>query len=52
MLVTNREYDNVLVWQERLYPKNFNKLKKLVPANYKPPPEKKVEEDDKKAANI
>ena len=52
VLVTNREYDNVLVWQERLYPKNFNKLKKLVPANYKPPPEKKVEEDDKKAANL
>ena len=48
VLVTNREYDNVLVWQERLYPKNFNRLKKLVPANAKPPPEPKVEEDEKK----
>ena len=51
VLVTNREYDNVLVWQERLYPKNFNKLRKLVPANAKLPPEPKVEEDDKKQAS-
>ena len=51
VLVTNREYDNVLVWQERLYPKNFNKLRKLVPANAKAPPEPKVEEDDKKQAS-
>ena len=51
VLVTNREYDNVLVWQERLYPKNFNRLKKLVPANAKPPPEPKVEEDEKKQAS-
>ena len=51
VLVTNREYDNVLVWQERLYPKNFNKLRKLVPANAKPPPEPKVEEDEKKQAS-
>ena len=51
VLVTNREYDNVLVWQERLYPKNFNKLRKLVPANVKPPPEPKVEEDEKKQAS-
>ena len=50
VLVTNREYDSVLVWQERLYPNNFKKLKKLQPANYKPPPEPKVEEDDKKQA--
>ena len=51
VLVTNREYDNVLVWQERLYPKNFNRLKKLVPANAKPPPEPKVKEDEKKQAS-
>ena len=47
VLVTNREYDNVLVFQERLYPKNFNKLKKLVPANIKPVPEPKIEDEDK-----
>ena len=50
VLVTNREYDNVLVWQERLFSGNFKRLRKMVPTNAKPPPEPKVEEDDKKQA--
>ena len=52
VLVTNREYDNVLVWSERLVKNNFskNRLKKMVPENIKLPPEPKVEEDDKKQA--
>ena len=52
VLVTNREYDNVLVWSERLVKNNFskNRLKRMVPENVKLPPEPKVEEDDKKQA--
>ena len=52
VLVTNREYDTVLVWSERLVKGNFskNRLKKMVPENVKLPPEPKVEEDDKKQA--
>ena len=52
VLVTNREYDNVLVWSERLVKNNFskNRLKRMVPENIKLPPEPKVEEDDKKQA--
>jgi len=48
VLVTNREYDNVLVWQERLNSGGFKRLRKMVPQNAKLPPEPKVEEDDKK----
>ena len=48
MLVTNREYDNVLVFSERLFTGNFKKLKRMVPQNAKAPPEPKQEEDDKK----
>ena len=51
-LVTKREFDNVLVWSERLFPKKMGKLKKLLPENgtVKTPPPLKVEEDDKKPA--
>lgn len=51
VLVTNREYDNVLVWQERLFCNNFKKLKKMVPQNPKLPPEPKAEEEDKGKAS-
>ena len=48
VLVTNREYDNVLVFSERLLKNSFKRLKKIAPENVKLPPEPKVEEDDNK----
>jgi len=50
VLVTRREFDNVIVWSERLFPKKQAKLKKLTAENAKKPPALKVEEDDKKPA--
>jgi hypothetical protein len=46
VLVTKKEFDNVIVWNERLYVSKKNKLKKLKPENVKKPPEK-IDEDTK-----
>ena len=48
VLITRKEFDTVIVWNERLYASKKNKLKKLKPENPKAPPEKK--EDENKAA--
>lgn len=44
VIISNTEYDNVLVWNERLYAGMTKKLKKLRPQDPKRPPAK--EEDD------
>jgi Leucine-rich repeat (LRR) protein len=48
VLVTNREYDKVLVWRN-LHIKEQKKLKNLKIQQPKKPPQQKTEEDDKKA---
>lgn len=49
VLITRKEFDSVIVWNERLYATKRTKLRKLKPENIKDPPEKK--EDENKAAN-
>lgn len=44
VLITRKEFDNVIVWNERLHAKQKTKLKKLKPENVKKPPEK-IDED-------
>jgi hypothetical protein len=46
VLVTRKEFDTVIVWNERLYVSKKSKLKKLKPdnENLKRPPEKEEEE--------
>lgn len=44
VLITRKEFDNVIVWNERLYATKKKKLRKLVPENVKAPPEKKEDE--------
>ena len=46
VVVTRKEFDNVIVWNERLVAGSRKKLKKLKPENIKPVP-KKEEEDGK-----
>lgn len=46
VIVSNTEFDNVLVWNERLFKGMGAKLRKLRPANAKQPPAK--EEDENK----
>ena len=52
VLVTNREFDNVLVWRENIFSGNYRKLKQLKPKNTKTVPAlPKNDEEDKKASN-
>lgn len=46
VLVTGKEFDGVIVWNERLYAGQRKKLKKLKPENIKAPPEK-IDEENK-----
>ena len=50
VLVTKREFDNVIVWNDRLHEKHRKRLKKLPIKNPRPVPPLKTEEDDKKAS--
>ena len=50
VLITRKEFDTVIVWNERLYKSRKNKLKKLVPENVKQPPKKEEEEGKQQAA--
>jgi len=43
VLVTKKEMDNVIVWNQRLNVSNVTKLRKLKPENVKKPPEKVAE---------
>ena len=47
VLITRKEFDSVIVWNERLFAKQRSKLRRLQPENVKLPPEKK--EDETKA---
>ena len=47
VLITNKEMDNIIVWNEYINAKKAGKLKKLVPENIKKPPEKEDEEQVK-----
>ena len=44
VLITRKEFDSVIVWNERLFASKKNKLRRLVPENIKKVPQK--EEDD------
>lgn len=44
VLITRKEFDSVIVWNERLYASKKNKLRRLQPENAKVPPEKKEDE--------
>jgi hypothetical protein len=45
VLITRKEFDNVYVWNNRLYETRKKKLKKLKPENIKPVPKKEEEEN-------
>ena len=42
--MSKNEFDNVLVWNERLFAKQTGKLKKLRPKDPKQPPQKEDED--------
>lgn len=48
VLVTRKEVDSVIVWNERLYPSQRKNLKKLKPKNERKLPEADKEDDEKK----
>jgi hypothetical protein len=45
VLITRKEFDSVIVWNERLYAGQRSKLRKLVPDNIKEVPKKEEEEN-------
>lgn len=47
VIITKTEFDNVLVWNERLYASKQNKLRSLKPADPKKPPAKEEDENAK-----
>lgn len=52
VIVTNREFDKVLVWKERIEPQKSKRLKTLKPDAVKQPPAlQKNEDDEKKQGN-
>lgn len=52
VLVTNREFDKVLVWKEHIFKSKSKRLKKLEPTvSKKPPAPPKNEEEEKKQAS-
>ena len=50
VIITNNEFDNVLVWNERLYAGMQTKLRRLKPADPKKPPAKEEDENTKNGA--
>jgi len=52
VLVTNREFDKVLVWKERIFAGKYKRLKKFVPVVQRQVPAlPKSEEEEKKQNN-
>lgn len=47
VIISNTEYDNVLVWNERLQQNKSKNLKRLTPADPKVPPAKEEDENAK-----
>lgn len=50
VIITKNEFDNVLVWNERLYAGMQTKLRRLKPADPKKPPAKEEDENAKNSA--
>lgn len=51
-MVTNREFDKVLVWKENIFKGKFKRLKQFKPeVEKKPPAPPKNEEEEKKQNN-
>ena len=50
VIITKTEFDNVLVWNERLYACMQGKLRRLKPAEPKKPPAKEEDENAKNGA--
>ena len=48
VIISQIEFDNVLVWNERLFACNQNRLRKLKPDNPKKPPAKEDDNADGK----
>jgi hypothetical protein len=44
VLITKKEFDNVIVWNERLFASKRQSLRRLKPENIKPVPKKQEEE--------
>jgi hypothetical protein len=51
VLVTNREFDKVLVWKENIFTGNFKKLRKMVPTVDKKVPALPKNEEEEKNKN-
>lgn len=52
VVVTNREFDKVLVWKENIFKGKFKRLKQFKPeVEKKPPAPPKNEEEEKKQSN-
>lgn len=51
VLVTNKEFDNVIVWNERINPTQRKKLRTLVPEKARRPPPKDDEENKQNTAS-
>jgi Leucine-rich repeat (LRR) protein len=51
VVITRKEFDNVLVWNDRLFKGRTKKLKKLVPENVKQPPQKEEDEGKQQTAS-
>ena len=52
VLITNREFDKVLVWKENIFSGRYKRLRKLEPKNKKQPPAlPKNDEEEKKQNN-
>lgn len=49
VIISKNEFDNVLVWNTRLFACNQKRLRKLRPENPKKPPAKEEDENEKKA---
>ena len=51
VVISRKEFDNVLVWNERLFACMQKKLKRLKPAQAKKPPVKEEDENTKTGLN-
>ena len=50
VIISNNEFDNVIVWNERLFKGMKEKMRKLRPADPKKPPAKEEDENGKPGA--
>ena len=50
VIISNNEFDNVIVWNERLFNSKKDNLRKLRPSDPKKPPAKEEDENGKPGA--